>query len=230
MEVIYHDKPFKIKKFPLTEMHVIDDWASPELLYNFNNITRRTIWAQNNQVNRAGRIQHLFWGATFYEGADKKARSCDNESDTYLVRYIDRKLQTDFGFRWVEFQYAGMNGQTLGLQGTVHEDCPFSNDQNISFLWYNTPYWEDKWGGSLCLYSEEAKELSGFKNIREELEQYKICEVPYKPNRLLMFDGRIPHNANAPEYTSYQCRQSIVIRGDKVRLENEMDRYADPRI
>ena len=41
---------------------------------------------------------------------------------TWFTRYLDRRLQTEFGFKWVRFQYAGLNSQTQGLQGTTHQD------------------------------------------------------------------------------------------------------------
>jgi hypothetical protein len=41
-----------------------------------------------------------------------------------------------------------------------------------------------------------------------------------------MFDGRIPHGADAPEPSSrYMDRRSLVIRGDEVRLEEEGENY-----
>lgn len=229
MEVVYLDKPFKIQSFPLDKIYVLDNWATYEILYNMRRLTTRTIWAQNNQVNRNGKIRHLFWGSTFYEGKDKKIRDHTYyEHNTYLIRYLDWKLQSEFGFRWEHFQYAGMNGQTYGLQGTIHEDSIPENKSNISFLWYNTEYWEDDWGGPLRFYNEEAKKVDGFS---QDYLKYQIAQVDYKPNRLLMFDGSIPHNADAPnEKCEYACRQSLVIRGDACRLENELDYYANDRI
>ena len=41
----------------------------------------------------------------------------------------------------------------------------------------------------------------------------------FKPNRLLMFDGRIPHGADAPSPKArYIDRKSVVLRGDEIRL------------
>jgi hypothetical protein len=58
--------------------------------------------------------------------------------------------------------------------------------------------------------------IQGF-DLRENGIQ--IAEVEFKPNRLIMFDGRIPHGADAPNPSArYMDRRSIVIRGDKVKL------------
>ena len=46
------------------------------------------------------------------------------------------------------------------------------------------------------------------------------------PNRLLMFDGRIPHGADAPnERARYADRKSIVLRGDEVELVDKEEFY-----
>lgn len=217
MEIIYHDEPFKIKELPLTDIHVIDNWLSPEIHHWFNQTLSNTCrWNQNNQVTREGKIRHKFWGMTFY----REDYSRDDLLTDYgwFVRPLDNRLQQEFGFRWKRFDYAGMNGQTIGMQGTVHEDCAPEDDKNISFLWYNNFTWEEEWGGPLRIYGEGAKDFNGF---GDELLQHQILEVAYKPNRLLMFDGRIPHSADAPINTTYHNRQSVVIRGSEVELYDE---------
>ena len=108
-----------------------------------------------------------------------------------------------------------MNGQTIGLQGTVHEDCQDKDDQNISFLYYNNLHWQQEWGGQLRIYDETAKREVGF---HDNLLQHQIHAIDYKPNRLLMFDGRIPHSADAPVGTTYHNRQSLVVRGSEAEL------------
>ena len=41
-----------------------------------------------------------------------------------------------------------------------------------------------------------------------------------------MFDGRIPHGADAPtERARYMDRRSIVLRGDEIELVNKEDFY-----
>ena len=53
----------------------------------------------------------------------------------YIIKWLNRKLQTDFGFEWVKFQYAGANSQTHGQQGTCHSDCQHFGTNGI-FLSY----------------------------------------------------------------------------------------------
>ena len=53
----------------------------------------------------------------------------------------------------------------------------------------------------------------------KHIKNHQIGEVEFKPNRLLMFDGRIPHGADAPSPKArYIDRKSIVLRGDEIRL------------
>ena len=60
------------------------------------------------------------------------------------------------------------------------------------------------------------------------MDEYETGTVDFVPNRLLMFDGRLPHGAEAPhESARYIDRKSIVIRGDEIVLKDERDKYAD---
>lgn len=214
MEVIYHDEPFKIQSLPLTDIHVFDNWLSPDIHFWFDSCVRHCArWNQTNQVDRAGQIRHKFWGITFY----REDYTRDDPLDDYgwFAKTIDNRLQSEFGFSWKRFDYAGMNGQTIGLQGTVHEDCAEEDDQNISFLYYNNLHWQQEWGGQLRIYDEKAKREVGF---HDNLLQHQIHAIDYKPNRLLMFDGRIPHSADAPVGTTYHNRQSLVVRGSEAEL------------
>ena len=58
------------------------------------------------------------------------------------------------------------------------------------------------------------------------MKNHQIGEVEFLPNRLLMFDGRIPHGADAPnERARYADRKSIVLRGDEVELVDKEEFY-----
>ena len=148
----------------------------------------------------------------------------NNGADGYpnhMARWLNRKLQTDFGFTWTKFQYAGANSQTHGQNGTCHSDCAAWDEWNISFLYYTNQFWNPNWGGKLRFYNNH---VAG--GILEYMDEYEIGSVDFKPNRLLMFDGRIPHGADAPnERARYADRKSIVLRGDEVELVNKEDFY-----
>jgi hypothetical protein len=223
MRVVYHKEPFKIKTLPLTDIHVIDNWLTPELWAFFNEkISQMNIWSQSNQVYKFGKIRHRFWGCTFFR-ENYRLEHDMNPEYSYFVEFLDRKLQHEFGFKWTDFQYAGMNSQTEGLQGTIHEDCPDDMPNNLSFLWYNQTYWPKRFGGKLRIYDSSGKDISGFHS--DFAEEHQVAEIDYIPNRLLVFDGRLPHNADAPVKSKYHPRTSLVIRGNDVRLCTKEEFY-----
>ena len=66
-----------------------------------------------------------YGGKLFIVGHDQRDGHY-NGADGYpnhMARWLNRKLQTDFGFTWTKFQYAGANSQTHGQNGTCHSDC-----------------------------------------------------------------------------------------------------------
>ena len=226
MEIVYLNEPFKIQELPLTKVYVLDDWLAQPLHHFYDEqISEKNIWSKTNQVgsgSSTGLPHHSFWGATFFRN-DYKVDSDVDESTTWFTRYLDRRLQTEFGFKWVRFQYAGLNSQTVGLQGTTHEDCRKEDEWNLSFLYYPNRFWNKSWGGKLRLYDAPQQGLDG---RDEHIKNHQIAEIEFKPNRLIMFDGRIPHGADAPEPSArYMDRRSLVIRGDEVRLEEEGENY-----
>lgn len=227
MEIVYIDEPFKIQDLPLKKVYVLDNWLAQNLHYFYDNqISCSNIWSKTNQVGSdspTGLPHHSFWGAGFYEGHDCKSREDMETSHTWFTRYLDRRLQTEFGFKWVRFQYAGLNSQTQGLEGTTHQDCDKNDEWNLSFLYYPNRYWNSSWGGKLRLYDKAQQGLDG---REEHIKNHQIGEIEFKPNRLIMFDGRIPHGADAPDPSArYMDRRSLVIRGDEVRLEEEGENY-----
>jgi len=232
IKVVHIDEPFKIKDLPLKDVYVIDDYLCPELHHHFDDqIVRENIWSKTNQVSSGsptGLPHHSFWGATYYRD-DMKPEKDMNSLHTMFPYYLNRRLQTEFGFKWVRFQYMGLNSQTQGLQGTTHADCQDEDSWNLSFLYYTNKFWNKDWGGTLRLYNEMQQGLDG---RQEHIDNHQIAEVEFKPNRLIIFDGRIPHGADAPSPSArYIDRRSLVLRGDEVRLvEEEEFFHANDRI
>jgi hypothetical protein len=64
----------------------------------------------------------------------------------------------------------------------------------------------------------------GLHGRANHIKNHQIAEIEFKPNRLVVFDGRIPHGADAPdEKARYMDRKSIVIRGDEIRLVEQRE-------
>ena len=235
LNIHYIDEPFCISELPLdNNVYVIDDYLESSLHKSVNRFMGQCAWSKNNQVNarpgdgRGGLPNHQLWGCAFFANKDQEDGhlSGANGYPNHLIRWLDRKLQTDFGFEWVRFQYAGGNSQTHGQHGTCHADCDPEDEWNLSFLYYTNEFWNPNWGGELRFYSDN---VPG--GILDRMNHLEIGTVAFKPNRLLMFDGRIQHGAEAPhEKARYIDRKSIVIRGDEVELIDKRDKYADYRI
>lgn len=232
IKVVHIDEPFQIKDLPLKDVYVLDNYLATELHHHFDDyIVRENIWSKTNQVSSGsptGLPHHSFWGATFYRDNMTLEKDMD-KLHTIFPYYLNRRLQTEFGFKWVRFQYMGLNSQTQGLQGTTHADCQDEDEWNLSFLYYTNKFWNKNWGGSLRLYNKMQQGLDG---RQEHIENHQIAEIEFKPNRLIMFDGRIPHGADAPSpQARYIDRRSLVLRGDEVRLVDQSEFFhADDRI
>lgn len=235
MNVVFHDKPFKLTKenYPLGDtFHVIDNYLSEELHRHWDNsLVQSNLWSKTNQVasnSKTGLPHHSFWGGTFFrESYTEVNDSSINKSDTYFASYFNTRVMNDFGFRWVIFDYMGLNSQTQGLDGTCHNDCDEDCEWNLSFLYYLNQFWNPNWGGDLRVYNKNFHSGAG-----EDMDKHEIGRIEFKPNRLLLFDGRIPHGAEAPKPSArYVDRRSCVLRGSEIRLlpKEEERREVAPR-
>ena len=92
----------------------------------------------------------------------------------FLYELICKKLNRKF--KGIKRIYA--NGQTGGQCGTPHYD-----DGDLTFLYYPAPEWNITWQGHLI-----------FLNEKKEGESI----VFHKPNRSVLFSGKIEHYADAP--------------------------------
>jgi len=227
-KVVFIDKPFKVDALPLKDIYVLDNWLCSELQQHYDEQLRFTnFWAKANEVRNhnstTGLPHHSFWGGSMFRLQNYEVDDDVNPLDTKFTKYLNRRLQTEFGFKWVRFQYAGLNSQTQGLHGTTHADCAEEDEWNLSFLYYPNTFWNPKWGGALRIYDSPQQGLDG---RDEHIKNHQVAEIEFKPNRLIMFDGRIPHGADAPTPSArYMDRRSLVLRGDEVRLTHTEENY-----
>ena len=227
-KIVYIDEPFKIDDLPLKNIYVLDNWlSSPLHQYYDTQISRANFWSKGNEVrgdSPTGLPHHQFWGTSILSGYDNRkqpkiAEDLEREF-AYFPKYLNTRLQHEFQFKWERFQYMGLNSQTQGLHGTCHQDCQDEDAWNLSFLYYTNKFWEDGWGGDLRFYTTQEEGI----HARDNNEEF--ASVQFKPNRLIMFDGRIPHGADAPTSKArYIDRKSVVIRGDEVRLVEQEEFY-----
>ena len=111
--------------------------------------------------------------------------------NTDLFNIICEKLQKQFKVGRI---YA--NGQTAGQSGFPHFD-----DGDFTFLYYPNMNWEALNGGGLVFLESDGTTI------------YKSAEIigiiGYKPNRALLFPGKLAHYALEPERHYNDLRISL---------------------
>ena len=214
MIVKYYNKPFKLQELPLEDIHVIDDWCPNNLWARFNNVLKITNrWSFDNDVTyEDGETTEITWIMRLFK---KWMRPAGDYVE--FARPIIDQMCSDFGIEFEQFDFAGINGQTQGLQGTIHKDS--FRPRNITFLWHCNTEWDSSWGGSFRVYQRDTLD-EGQRGFSEELvKNYQIAEIEYKPNRLIIVDGSYPHSADAPNSSSgYAFRKTFVARGNVAKL------------
>lgn len=80
------------------------------------------------------------------------------------------------------------------------EDCSFHTDveNGLTFLYYVNMNWKPEWSGQTIFVSQDLKEI----------EYASFCT----PNRVLVFDGSIPHMIIPPNIHAMTNRLSFVIQ------------------
>jgi SM-20-related protein len=89
------------------------------------------------------------------------------------------------------------NGMTHGMETEIHRDNKENNSSKTAVLFIHG-YWAPLWAGELIFFNNERSEI--------------IKSVLPQPNRLVIFDGRIPHGVRMPTAICNQLRVSIAFK------------------
>jgi len=209
MKTIYHKQSFNITELPLKDIHIIDDWCPNDLWETFlKNIELDPRWIYDNDVTyEDGETTEVTWAYRFY----KKWFKPFGTQHLHVKPIIDLMLE-QFGIGFEQFDYCGLNGQTEGMQGTIHKDS--FRPMNVSFLWHCNKKWDTNWGGKFRVYKFDTLDqgIRGFS--KTIIDEYQIAEIEFKPNRLIIIDGRYPHSADAPINCNFNLRKTLVVRGN----------------
>lgn len=87
---------------------------------------------------------------------------------------------------------AYINYYDFSTASTIHTDDSFDG-KNYTFMFFPMPQWQPNWGGELLFYSNDQEEI--------------VKGVTIKPNRLVVFDGGIPHCAKSPSILAKHANQ-----------------------
>jgi hypothetical protein len=144
----------------------------------------------NSSHDEDGQAKHRIWGASFIEAWRRKGWTGLPPVLFTIVATLLQKLDITI----TDPEYIGLNGQSKDQTASMHTDCAHDSPNDISILVY---FGEDT-DGDLLLYDKaDTKRL--------------LHRIAFAPNRVVVFDGSIPHQALAP--TDNKFRMSMIIRG-----------------
>ncbi len=144
----------------------------------------------NSAYDEQGQAQHRIWGASYIQVWQREGWSGLPPVLSSTVNNLFRK----FGITFTAPRYIGLNGQSRGQEASIHVDCDRDAPDQLSLLVY---IGEDT-DGDLLLYDKDDR-------------QRILHRIAFRPNRVVAFDGSIPHQARAPSDDRF--RMSLVIRG-----------------
>jgi SM-20-related protein len=90
------------------------------------------------------------------------------------------------------------NGVTYGSDGTTHTDSPLPG--TYTTVYYPHPRWHPDWAGETVLFNSARNDI--------------LASVYPRPNRLLVFDGTIPHVARGVSRTCPVLRVTLMFKTD----------------
>ncbi len=167
--------------FSSTQLHILEQWALQTPHWMLTNST----------YNEKGMALHRIWGASYIEAWRRSGGWTGLPPVLYsALATLFRKLDVTITIP----EYIGLNGQWRGQDASMHADCELNSPDDLSILVY---LGEDT-SGDLLLYD---------KNDRKRL----LHRIAFQPNRVVAFDGSIPHQALAPSDDKF--RMSLIIRG-----------------
>ena len=106
---------------------------------------------------------------------------------------IFKNIRDEFSLHKKEIKQIRVNCSTFSEDNTIHCD-----NNGLTFLYYVNPVWDIAWSGHTVFLSDDLKE-----------SEYLSL---YKPGRIVLFDGTIPHLILTPTHKAVDKRLSFVIQ------------------
>jgi len=172
----------------MIKTQVIDNFLNDkELLDNFydNEILLGKIHLSFDNVGYKGNIPHSF----------TSSKNEQNFDEIYLIKKLHNKIIEYFSIQ-KPFKRWHLNVYPSGYDGSIHTD--YDKDSNIpTFLYIAVPSWEKSWGGEFILYDNN-------------LEASEV--VSCVKDRLIVFNGSLPHRAVGPTRLTSLLRTTIAFQ------------------
>lgn len=83
-------------------------------------------------------------------------------------------------------------------QDIYHYHVDSYDDLDKTMLYYCNTYWEESWEGETHFGDNNAKEI--------------VASVSFKPNRLVLFNGSIPHKSSQPSFFAREYRFVLTLK------------------
>lgn len=83
-------------------------------------------------------------------------------------------------------------------QDIYHYHVDSTDDLDKTMLYYCNTYWEENWEGETHFGDDNAKEI--------------LASVSFKPNRLVLFNGSIPHKSSQPSFFAKEYRFVLTLK------------------
>lgn len=83
-------------------------------------------------------------------------------------------------------------------QDVYHYHVDSNNDSDVTMLYYCNSYWEENWEGETHFGDKTASEI--------------LASVSFKPNRLVVFNGSIPHKSSQPSAFAPEYRFVLTLK------------------
>jgi SM-20-related protein len=141
---------------------------------------------------------HRHFGGYRHSGGDANPYDCEPELEPFpIILAFWRYLASDLlrGHRLIRC-YA--NGATYGSDGTLHTDSKVPG--TYTCVYYPHSGWHPDWGGETVFFNQEKTDI--------------IASVYPRPNRMLVFDGTIPHVARGVSRTCPVLRVTLMFKTD----------------
>jgi SM-20-related protein len=147
--------------------------------------------------------QFAFWHRHFagYRpgDGDHEAYDCEVELAAFpLVHAMWRQLKSEPPLQRHRLIRCYANGHTFGSDGSLHTDTGLPD--TFTTIYYPHKHWWPNWGGETVFFNDTKDEI--------------ISAIYPRPNRLVMFDGRIPHLARGVTRQCPKLRVTLMFKTD----------------
>lgn len=160
----------------------------------------RSIWVYENVFTTAyceelySFISHSLYTIGFEDTSVIERRdkmyivSSYNDVDMANCKFMQELKKTE---AWDKVKNLSLRRATVNLSVPTNTHYSHTHADEISLIYYVNLDWKQEWAGETLFYSDDMQEI--------------IHASIYKPNKLILFDGSIPHairpqNIEAPTY------------------------------